>query len=115
MGLNGSSYDYVIHAALIATFACSRASLITSFQPPLGVNNHSLCTGSGAIGLTSFPGHNFPLPVFDCLQYAKTEGKAWVVLSYPMSGRHAEVPNQGPSLQKGMEAQMYARENQYSS
>ena len=42
MGLNGSSYDYIIHVALIATFACSRALLITSFQPPLG--QHSLCS-----------------------------------------------------------------------
>ena len=76
------------------------------------MNNQSLCTGNGAIGLTSFPGHNFPLPVFDCLQYAKTEGKAWVVLSYAMSGRHAEVANeeyQGTSAIQGLETKMYTR------
>ena len=59
-----------------------------------------ICTENGAIGLTSFPGHNFPLLVFDGLQYAKMEGKAWVVLSYAMSDRYAEVSNQGPSLLK---------------
>jgi len=32
MGHNSSPYDYVIYVALIAP---SRASLITSFQPPL--------------------------------------------------------------------------------
>ena len=34
MGLNGSAYDYVIYFALIAIL---RASLITSFQPPVSV------------------------------------------------------------------------------
>ena len=33
MGLYGSPYDYIIHAALIVT---SHMLLITSFQPPLG-------------------------------------------------------------------------------
>ena len=36
MGHNGSPYDYVIHVALIAR---DRTSLITSFQPPLDLND----------------------------------------------------------------------------
>ena len=34
MGHNGSTYDYVIHVALIATYVQSCVLLITRFQPP---------------------------------------------------------------------------------
>ena len=44
MDLNGSPYDYIIHVALISI---SRASLITSFQPPL-VSGHDLGKPPGA-------------------------------------------------------------------
>ena len=48
MGLNGSPYDYVIYIALIAIL---RASLITSFQPPVSVG-----VGGGGCGCVGVGG-----------------------------------------------------------
>ena len=39
-------------------------------------------TAMTIISLVPRPSHPFHCPVFDCLQYAKTEGKAWSILSH---------------------------------